>query len=254
APAAVPVTTPQLSAPVPLPLPPPAAIAESRAPAPAPVLAAPRLPQLVRRAASPPALVVLVPVLLAGLLLWARGRWLPPALLPGATVPTGSVACVAGWGAVGAFALLSSEATAYKLGFIAIVFVGAIGLHILVNWSGELSLAHAGFIGLPAFAVAQLSAHSGVSPILVLPFGIVVGALLGLVVAIPALRARGLQVALVTLAVGIAIGQFFFVRTWVIGSSAGIRIPLPTLLGVRFETSRSLLPVLAVVVLVAVLA
>jgi branched-chain amino acid transport system permease protein len=126
-------------------------------------------------------------------------------------------------------------------------------LHVLVNWAGELSLAHAAFIGLPALVVAQLSAHSGASPIVVLPVGVAAGAVLGLVVAVPALRARGLQVALVTLAVGIAIDRFFFVRSWVIGSSGGVRVPIPSLFGIRFETSRSLVPVLVVVVLVAVL-
>ncbi|MHB8669050.1 MAG: branched-chain amino acid ABC transporter permease [Acidimicrobiales bacterium] len=148
-------------------------------------------------------------------------------------------------------ALIGGEATDYKLGLIGIVFIGAIGLHILVNWGGELSLAHAGFIGLPAFAVAQVSSHSGVTPILVLPIGVIVGALLGLVVATPALRARGLQVALVTLAVGIAIERFLFVRSWVIGGTGGIRIPLPSLFGVRFETSRSLVPVLLLIVLLS---
>jgi branched-chain amino acid transport system permease protein len=174
--------------------------------------------------------------------------------MPGAAVASRAVASSSAWLAGIAFALLASEVTAYKLGLIAIVFIGAIGLHILVNWAGELSLAHAAFIGLPAFVVAQVSTHAGVSPILVLPLGIAVGAALGLVVAVPALRARGLQVALVTLAVGIAIDRFFFVRGWVIGSSGGLRVPTPSLLGIRFETSRSLVPVLVVVVALAVLA
>jgi branched-chain amino acid transport system permease protein len=170
------------------------------------------------------------------------------------TVPTRALRYAALVAGALAAASLASETVAYRLGLVAIFFVGAIGLHILVNWAGELSLAHAAFVGLPAFAVAQVSSHSGLSPILALPVGVLVGVLLGLVVAVPALRARGLQVALVTLAVGIAIGRFFFVRSWVIGSSGGIRVPVPSLLGIRFDTSRSLLPVLAAVVLLAALA
>ena len=212
-----------------------------------------------RDAASPPAFVLL-PLLLvpAGLGLVALRR-LPAAgpaatALSGLAVPVAPLIRLATGAAVVGLALLAGEATAYKLGLIAIVFIGAIGLHILVNWSGELSLAHAGFIGLPAFVVAQLSSHAHASAILVLPLGVAAGALLGLVVAVAALRARGLQVALVTLAVGIAISRFFFVRSWVIGPPAGLHIPAPSLFGIRFETSRSLLPVLIVVVAVAALA
>src|SRR5205807_2307758 len=101
-------------------------------------------------------------------------------------------------------------------------FIGAIGLHILVNWSGELSLAHAGFIGLPAFVVAQLSLHAHLSPILALPLGVVAGVLLGLVVALAALRARGLQVALVTLAVGIPVAFYRGAVYAMAGAFAGL--------------------------------
>ena len=178
----------------------------------------------------------------------------PPRTLADVCVPVVPVVRAGAVAGLGALALLAGEATAYKLGLIAIVFIGAIGLHILVNWSGELSLAHAGFIGLPAFVVAQLSLHAHLSPILALPLGVVAGVLLGLVVALAALRARGLQVALVTLAVGIAISRFFFVRSWVIGPPAGLHIAPPSLFGLRLETSRSLLPVLMAVVVLAVLA
>src|SRR5260370_3536690 len=124
---------------------------------------------------------------------------------PGVAVPVGTALRVAAGAAAVVFALASSEATAYKLGFIGIVFVGAIGLHVLVNWGGEVSLAHAPFVGMPAFVVAQVTAHPGLSPILILPVGIVIGVLIGGVVAITAFRARAIQVALVTLGVGIAV-------------------------------------------------
>ena len=50
-------------------------------------------------------------------------------------------------------------------------FVGAIGLQILVNWAGELSLAHAQVIGICVFTVARLSSAHGISPLLLLPGG-----------------------------------------------------------------------------------
>ena len=171
-----------------------------------------------------------------------------------ASVPIAALARPAAWIGAVAVCLLGSETVSYRLGLVGVVFIGAIGLHILVNWSGELSLGHAAFIGLPAFAVAQLSVHSGASPLLFLPVGVLVGALLGVLVAGVALRARGLQVALVTLAIGIAITRYLWTKSWVIGPSGGLRVPVPSLLGIRFTTNRSMLPLLAVVVLVAALA
>ena len=145
--------------------------------------------------------------------------------------------------------LTFAEATVYKLGLVLIVIVGAIGLHVLVNWTGELSLAHATIIGFPAFVVAKLSADHGISPLYLLPVGVLAGALVGAVVGLPALRARGLQVALVTLAAGVAIDRYFFTKAWFAGR--GRRRPgrpAPAR-AARVRTSRSLYPVLVVLVL-----
>ena len=229
---------------------------EVRPPAPADDPPAPRAPRLGRGATegvgSPPAAVLVIPVLVAAGVLWLRSRGRPGPLLPGAAVQNRHIGGAAGWLVLVALAMSFSEAAAYKFGFIAIVFVAVIGLHLLVNWAGELSLAHASFVGLPAFAVAQLADHTGWTPFLFLPVGVAVGTLLGLVVAIPALRTRGLQVALVTLAVAIAVTEFGFVRTWVIGPPSGLDIPVPSLFGVEFRTNRSMVPVLGLVVLLAV--
>lgn len=150
--------------------------------------------------------------------------------------------------------LLGGEAFAFKVGVVAIIFVAAIGLHILVNVTGELSLAHAALVGLPAFIVAQVSVRGDVSPIYLLPLGLAVGALIGALVGLPALRARGLQVALVTLAVAFAIERYLFRQAWLIGPPSGLVIPQPTLLGIGFDSNRELLPVMAAVVALAVLA
>jgi len=208
----------------------------------------------VRKAAHPSALLVVVPALLAGGVVLMRAR--RPRRGPPATVVTTSASV---WKA-GAWLLLPvalmtlGEATVYKVGLIAIAFIAAIGLHLLVNWTGELSLAHAGFIGVPAFTVAQLSSNTGLSPILWLPVAVVVGVALGSVVGVAALRSRGLQVALVTLAFGIAIGQFLFFRSWLVGPPGGLQIPVPSLFGLEIDTNRALVPVLSVAVLLAVLA
>jgi len=213
------------------------------------------------RAASPPAAVVLTLVALAalGLVLTTRRRApSPTSPRSGAYMHPIVAGSLGGW-AVAAFLfvalpMLLGEATVYKLGLVLILFVGAIGLHVLVNWAGELSLAHAAMVGLPAFIVAKLSADHHVSPLVLLPLGLVVGLLVGALVGLPAIRARGLQVALVTLAAGVAIDRFFFTKAWLVGGDSGAEVSVPRLGPFTFATARSLYPVLAVVVLAAVVA
>lgn len=160
-------------------------------------------------------------------------------------------------GGVGvAFVLLPramSESSVFKLGLVLIFAIAAMGLHLLVNWTGELSLGHAGVVGLPAFVLAQLSFHQNVSPIVLLPVAIAVGALTGAVIALPAFRARGLYVAIVTLASGIAIDRFFFTRTWIVGDGS-VFVADATLGPLSFDDSRAMYPVLAILFVLTMLA
>jgi branched-chain amino acid transport system permease protein len=146
------------------------------------------------------------------------------------------------------------EVDVYRAGLVLIVLVGAFGLHVLVNWAGQLSLAHAGMIGVPAFVVIQLSSHHGLSPVYLLPMGVVAGAAVGLVVGLPALRALGLQVALVTLAAGIAINSYLFTRPWLVGPSGGLAAEVPRVGPLELRTARALYPVLVLIVVAAVAA
>ena len=126
---------------------------------------------------------------------------------------------------VAAAPLLGNEVTVYKAGLVLIFLVGALGQQVLVSWAGQLSLAHAEMIGLPAFVVLGVSSVDHVSPLYLLPLGIAVGAALGGAIALPTLRAHGVQVAIITLAAGIAIDSYVFNQSWLVGPSGGGRRP-----------------------------
>ena len=211
-------------------------------------------------AASPPAAAVLPIVALAalGLGLTTRRRTPSPnSPRLGAYMHLTVASSWGGWGIAAAAMLLPTllgEATVYKLGLVLILFVGAIGLHLLVNWAGELSLAHAAMVGLPAFAVAKLSADHHISPLVLLPVGLIVGLGVGALVGLPAMRARGLQVALVTLAAGVAVDRFFFTKEWLVGGQSGAEVSVPRLGPFTFATARSLYPLLAAIVVLSVIA
>ncbi|MEW6472500.1 MAG: branched-chain amino acid ABC transporter permease [Actinomycetota bacterium] len=209
-----------------------------------------------RRVASPPAagVVAVVLVALAGLLFATplrRRVEIPPRALDRRSQAVGGAAAAL---AVTLLPLLASEVTIYKAGLVLIFAVAAVGLHVLVNWAGQLSLAHAAVIGLPAFVVIKLSEGHGISPLLLLPVGVAVGTLAGAIIALPTLRAQGLQVTLVTLAAGVAIDRFFFTKAWLVGTAGGRTAAVPALGPFRFETTRSLYPVVVAVVVVAAIA
>jgi branched-chain amino acid transport system permease protein len=152
----------------------------------------------------------------------------------------GHVGVAAGLAAL-ALPLTFSESKMFSAGLVLIAVVAATGLHVLVNWAGELSLAHAGMVGLPAFLVARWSAAADISPVVVMPAGVLVGAAVGAAVGIPALRAKGLQVALLTLAAGIAIDRFFFTKDWVVaGTGGGVAVPTPRVGPLTLTSTRDL--------------
>lgn len=114
-----------------------------------------------------------------------------------------------------ALPLLGSTPDVVRAGFVLCFAVGAIALHVLVNWTGQLSLAHAAFIGVPALVLAYVSKHLEISPLVALPIGVAVGAGLGVVVGVPSLRVRGLYVTIATLCFGIAVERYFLTQDWV---------------------------------------
>jgi branched-chain amino acid transport system permease protein len=145
---------------------------------------------------------------------------------------------------------------ALQVGLTCIIFVAAIGLHLLANTTGELSLVHAGLVGLSAFAVAHAADASGVSAFYWIPLGLVVGAALGSIAGIAALRTRGIQVAVVTLSLYIATDRYLFRQEWLVGQSGGVQSPDVSVFGHTFDPAStdyytSLLPVLVVFVVLA---
>jgi branched-chain amino acid transport system permease protein len=83
---------------------------------------------------------------------------------------------------------------------IGIAVIGAVGLNILVGFTGQISLGQGGFLAVGAFASGLLSGRAGLPvPIAVAAAVLLTGAV-GAVVGLPALRLKGLYLAIATLA------------------------------------------------------
>ncbi|MBA2296109.1 MAG: branched-chain amino acid ABC transporter permease [Actinobacteria bacterium] len=83
---------------------------------------------------------------------------------------------------------------------IAIAAIGAIGLNILVGFTGQISLGQGGFLAVGAFTAGLTAIHTGLNPLAGVALAGVVGAVVGGFFGLPALRLKGLYLAIATLA------------------------------------------------------
>lgn len=83
--------------------------------------------------------------------------------------------------------------------------ISACGLNVILGLAGQLSLAHSGFFGIGAYAVALLATKAGVSFWIGLPVGVALCAVSGYGIGSICLRSKGHYFAIFTMAVGIII-------------------------------------------------
>jgi len=81
-----------------------------------------------------------------------------------------------------------------------IAVIGALGLNILVGYTGQVSIGHGAFMSVGAYTAANLATRLGAPWPVTLIAGGLMAALVGAVVGIPSLRIKGLYLAIATLA------------------------------------------------------
>src|SRR3954451_13361783 len=122
-----------------------------------------------------------------------------------------------------------------------IAIVGALGLNILVGYTGQISVGHAAFMSVGAYTAANLAVKLSLPFWITLPAGGLMAALIGAIVGMPSLRIKGLYLAIATLA-----GQLII--EWVInhtpaisgGVQASIQVPRPVVFGYDVRTQGQL--------------
>jgi branched-chain amino acid transport system permease protein len=98
----------------------------------------------------------------------------------------------------------------YRVGQFTLVLVyavAALGLNLLVGYNGQISLGHGAFFALGAYTAALLIEKASVPYLATLPAAGALAFAVGFLFGVPALRLRGLYLALVTLALAIATPQ-----------------------------------------------
>jgi len=124
---------------------------------------------------------------------------------------------------------------------VLIAIVGALGLNILVGYTGQISVGHAAFMSVGAYTAANLAVHLNLPFWLTLPAGGLMAALIGAIVGIPSLRIKGLYLAIATLASQLII-EWIINHTPAIsgGAQASIQVPRPEFMGREIKTQGEL--------------
>jgi branched-chain amino acid transport system permease protein len=109
--------------------------------------------------------------------------------------------------------------------------VAALGLNLLLGYSGQISLGHGAFFALGAYTTAILVAKSGWPHLATIPVAAAICFAAGFAVGIPALRLHGLYLALVTLGLAVAMPQLIKRFDGLTGGTQGLSAPPPAVPG-----------------------
>lgn len=178
-----------------------------------------------------PFLVIIVAMVFLGERLPDRGsveHFRMPAIPPAKVTPF-SVLVPVGLAVAGLILLDAPWRAAIMTTTIATVL--ALSLVLLSGFGGQPSLAQLSFAGIAGFALSKLAMQWDI-PFPIAPIlASLIAMVFGVIVGIPALRVRGTNLAIITLAGGVAINEFVFKNPKYVGdaSTGGAKVPNPKL-------------------------
>ncbi len=177
------------------------------------------------------------------------GRRLPPAPEPRHVAPW-----TVGLVVLAAIGLVTFDAAHRQALIVSMVFaLLALSIVVVTGFTGQISLAQLAFAGIAGFASIRL-ADQGVPFPLALLLAAGLAALVGLAVAYPATRVRGMTLAVATLAIAVAIEELVLASDGLSGGRAGLSAPRPFIgpldVGVRASGAANFRPAHGAVCLV----
>jgi branched-chain amino acid transport system permease protein len=123
---------------------------------------------------------------------------------------------------------------------VGIAAMGALGLNILVGFTGQISVAQGAFLGVGAYTSAVITTRLGLPFWVAFPAAGLATALVGGLFGIPSLRLKGVYLVIATLAAQVVIEWLIIHLVPVTGGSQGIYgIPSPSLGPILFDTEKS---------------
>ncbi len=104
------------------------------------------------------------------------------------------------------------------------LMAAAMSLNLLLGYTGQISIGHSAFYGIGAYTTGILVSRYGWSPFQTFTVAFVVAFVVGALVSLPALRIKGVYLALVTLALGLVFPQLVKAKklVWLTGGARGL--------------------------------
>lgn len=135
---------------------------------------------------------------------------------------------------------------------MAINAVIVLGLNLLIGFAGQISLGHAGFLGIGAYASAVLPTHFNLHPLLAMGAGAALAGLMAALVARPIFRLKGNYLAMATLGLGIILNIALRNEAAWTGGPDGMPVPALGLAGFELSGDRQWYWVVAALLAVSV--
>jgi ABC-type branched-subunit amino acid transport system ATPase component/ABC-type branched-subunit amino acid transport system permease subunit len=177
-----------------------------------------------------PLLIIVVAMTMRGRARLQRGESIARLPMPGdGRVPIGKTAI----GIAVALTLMFTLSASWQASFLITLASGILVLSVVVltGYAGQLSLAQYALAGFGAWVAARLAATQGFPFEAALVAGIVLTVPVGLLVALPALRTRGVDLAVATLALAEMISAIVFNNGTLTGGFVGTTVPTPRFFG-----------------------
>ncbi|MDP2621530.1 MAG: branched-chain amino acid ABC transporter permease [Hyphomicrobiales bacterium] len=128
--------------------------------------------------------------------------------------------------------LFLTSAYHYRIAVLVLIFaLACVGLNLLMGYAGQISLGHAGFMGVGAYAVAIGPTHLGLPSWLSLIAGAVLSGLIAFIVGRPILRLKRHYLAVATLGFGLLIAIVLTNESEFTGGPDGMSVPRMVLFG-----------------------
>lgn len=127
--------------------------------------------------------------------------------------------------------------TLSTINLLATYVIVSLGMNILVGYTGQISLGHAGFLAIGAYATVLSMTALHLPFLLALALAGMVAAAFGFVVGLPALRLEGPYLAIATMAFGLAVIQVIG-RSPLFGGHMGLQVPDMTIGPLRLNSDR----------------
>lgn len=134
--------------------------------------------------------------------------------------------------------LFAGDYVIYMLSLSAIYTIVSLGLNLLSGFAGQISLGHAAFLAIGAYASAFLTVKLGLPFCLAMPASGAITAVASLLIGIPALRLKGLYLAIATMAFAFIAEEVILNWESVTNGANGIKLLPPSIGPLALDTDR----------------